>query len=195
MNRYVKRKKTIILSTLVTIALGVLLTMILVPRRITYYYEFPHRYVRAAHRELTREIYNKHTKDIAQVMVAEDSRSRKCIRFVFVSDKKISADVQDEILGEIFCFMESDRLPPLFPLCWEIFFCENGQPYSAYISRYGDDSYIQDDESFTDWYQVPEVEKVLSFTSLKKMLKRTAFEMYSLNSTLPIDEIIPDIPS
>jgi hypothetical protein len=170
---------------------AITLFLLLFPqKKIKYYYDFPFRKVSDANRIYIEDLYTRYADDVSRILVAEDSRSNHAMRIVFNSSIALSINTQYEILSDMLTYMYAAGVWK--PHEWEVFFCQGKQPYSAYVSQYGDDNVIGDkDDEFSDWYAVPDVENILSFHSLKLMMKRTNIPMYSLGHPENKTPIIP----
>jgi len=186
-----KIRKRIIVCAVLGVAM---LAMLLVPRRTVFYTSFLCRKVSLINKKLTRDIYKGHSDNVYKILVAEDSRSIQCIRFVFFSKYRLGDEEQQGILDEIFVSMQENTR---FPNQCEVFFFEKKQAYKAYVSEY-----IQKNPEdwyegwyYTDWYSVPNIEETLSFSSLKKMLKEDINQsMYVQKYLYPIEDRTPEIP-
>jgi len=181
----------LLLSMCIVICVGIAHTVLYSPRTITFHYTFPYWEVSPEHKQLTLEIYNDYIDYISKVHVAEDSRSYAAMRFVFISEHKLDDDIQQGILDRIYAYLQ---LKPDVPRSWEVFFCENEKPYSAYVSCCEYDSWYDPDEPYSDWNAVPDVETILPYGSLMRMLKLPTMAMYNQSKSRPFEELTPRIP-
>ena len=188
------KQKLFYIIICIIIAIALILAYLLVPRKLVFYYNFPGRVVREEYKEYARELLTINKMDVTQIRVADDSRSGQCIRWILISDERLTAEKQHIILDSLFEFMQKQTAFRT-PLVWEIFFCNEKIVYSAYVSRFGYDRIINDDDSFREWESVSDVENILTFNALTKYLMKSWITrpLYHLDSR-PIAEMTPNIP-
>ena len=189
------KRVLVIIVTCITTVIAILVFIQLFPRQLVFYYNFPWRAVRTEYKDFARALYNTNEGTITQIQVADDSRSGQCIRWIIISNERLAKDKEDLILDDLLEFMQK-RTAATTPLVWEIFFCSEKVVNSTYVSRYGYDRIINDDDYFRDWESVQNVENILSYDTLTKQLMKSCITrpMYDLDPR-PIIEMTPNLPT
>jgi len=184
MKKLVFSRKKVLVMVLISICIvSVFIGVFLIcTRKVVFYREFIFRKVTKEYKAFSRELYSNYSNYINKLLVAQDSRSKACIRFVFLSDMQLDSETIQRILSDILLFELSVPITRHSPALWEVYFCCNKQLYSAYvtpytITSYGIVNYID------DWYTMPDDHvKMITFDTIKRMLKRTALSIYHLGS-------------
>ena len=155
--------------------------------KIRFYYPFPQNNVKRERLLLARELLAGHADTVSGMLVAE-SKSRK-IHWAFISDEDWAEDERQQILDELFEYMLKSG--PLFPVIWEVYFCWGETVKYGYVSTLGDDARLNGEDSFTEWYSMPDVESFLSYDMLRKLMKHPAHTLYWFG---PDDSKTPNLP-
>jgi hypothetical protein len=203
-----KKLVIIVVFTLFATVLIIFIVLLSPHREIKFYYSILSSKVARERKLLSEQIYDDHTSNISQMLVAEDSRSEKVIRFVFISEERWDNSVQQDILNNLNEYMKSLYYGH-FPHTWEVFFCEKSKLQDIYVSNIIYNGQLLDGTFkfvVTDWYAVPKTHvDTTSFESLELMLHRIQVAMYWNGSIykngvyypdgISYDEQIPDIPT
>lgn len=153
-------------------------------KKIVFYYEFPFRMVKDEYKTFSEELYSDYSDYINKMLVAQDSRSAKCIRFVIRSSSILDMEVRQAMLTDILTFKSTVPYTASFPGNWEVFFCCNEKLYDAYVTPYTKSTNNGVINITDDWFKVPErYIETISYNSIKLMLKRTYQQMYYLGGT------------
>ena len=199
-------KKLKILAVLIVIAIGI---SVYNNRPVKFIDTFTHGRVNQDYRALAREIFDESGRAVSGVIVAEASKSRNCIRWVFISEARLTTQQERQILDRIMAVMREQALG--FPLVWEVFFTSEEMVNSAYVSRFGEDSMVTwlfhldpegeellpgDGYYFRRWESVPYATATLPYDVLTTRMIRQNINvpMYEINSS-PIRRLTPNVPS
>lgn len=146
---------------------------------VRFYSKFLYTSVADENRKVARELYEAHADELVRVSVAEQSRSRAVIRFVFESERPIEEETRDDVLSRLRAMMDSTLTdgrrsgPSAVILHWEVLFCSGegtDEVWTAALSREGGD---RSEGTFSQWQEHPEYARQLSAGDVRKLLKYT----------------------
>ncbi len=193
-----KRWIVILLVVIIGILVAILVPIIKRHLPVQFYSQWPFRHVSEERKELTKELYQRHKNVLTCVKVAEDSRSDKSIRFAFFSDEVLPEAVTDDILQTLYAHMLElqNTRQSRFPYSWEIFFCGQDAVRCAYVSRcMGTDEIVGNEEDvFSEWERVPDIDTLLTIELLEEMLHRTGIAIYHPHDRAPIADRYIHLP-
>ena len=182
-----KKTKPAIIILLFAILTVAAVVLVRESGKIKFYYPFPQNYVKPERRQLARDIFAEHSDTISGMLVAESKSQR--IHWAFISDEDWEEDERQQILDELFEYMI--RGGPLFPNIWEVYFCRGKTVKYGYVSTLGDDVWLNGEDSFTEWYSMPDVENFLSYDMLRKLMKNPRHTLYWFGAN---DSRTPNLP-
>ena len=174
----------LVLAVIIIIAVAIIVVN---ETSVLKYYNANYGRINAERRELAKNIYAGHTESITKILLSE-SKS-EIIHWAFISEEAWDSEEEQQILDELFEYMQ--KRGPRFPVNWEVYFCQGKTVKSGYVSTYGDDATINEKDSFTEWYSIPNAENLLTYDMLIKIMKRPAYTLYSFG---PNDSRIPMLP-
>lgn len=186
-------KQTIIIVLLLCVSL---LTGCERNDHIRVYNEFL-RTVSGEHRKYAEELYNQFSDDIEEIWIAEDSRSYKCIRFSFISEKELEEEKVITILEGIKSSLQSEAIRinsirrPAYSI--EVFFVGEQEVNKVFCSCY-DKKAILDQEAvtgewathiiFSKWIEITYAEQRISVEDIVEMMKTTGLPMFEPTTTI-----------
>ena len=116
-----------------------------------------------------KNIYREHSASISKIIMSQDTISCHCVRFAFISDNELSAEIQLLILSKLSEYREANEFFP--PDAWEVFFIKQEALYSAYVSQLKEEYFdLKGEERYTIWEEVLRVDEWLTYEMLEEML-------------------------
>jgi hypothetical protein len=188
------KKKVLIRIAIALVAGGCIIAWL--NRPVVFYDTLLFDNVNPERKVLARSIYAANRHVIARILVAEADKSNQLIKWVFISDDRLSSQEESGLLDALFEYMQTrnERLTRI-PLTWEVFFVSGRTVNSAFVSRLGNYSLITAEAQFHPWYSVPDAGDIVSYETLTKVMLRSMImrPMYDLGPW-PIAEMTPYIP-
>ena len=144
-----------------------------------FYSKFLYTSVSGEDREIAEDIYSGHSSELLRVSVAENSRSRAVIRFVFETEQPIEEAARDDILSALWSMMDSTLKdgwrsgPQAVILHWEVFFCSEKGVDELWTSALSYEGSKRSEGQFSQWSERPEYARQLTVGNVRKLLRYT----------------------
>lgn len=144
-----------------------------------FYSRFLYTSVSKENREIAKEIYSGHSSILLRVSVAENSRSRAVIRFVFETEQPIDDTARNDILSILWSMMNSTLNdgwrsgPRAVIIHWEVFFCSEKGTDELWTSTLSYEGSKRSEGRFSQWSEQPEYARHLTLGNVRKLLRYT----------------------
>ncbi len=166
-------------AALAAVAAAAVTQIVWLSRPVRFYSKFLLHYTTVSdeNREIAEQIYSAHSEELTRVSVAEASRSRAVIRFMFETELPIDDAARDDILSMLRYKMESTLSdgwrsgPRAVILHWEAFFCSEDGTDEIWTSELSYEGGNRSDGSFSRWEARPEYARQLTARDVRKLLR------------------------